>query len=186
MSNTYPGIVPNDDSRAMLFIDGANLHATQKALGWEIDFAKLLNVFRKKGSLNRAYYFTAVHEDGEENTLAPMLDYLSFNGYTLVTKPVKTFYSPDHVVTYKGNMDVEIAIYMLQYVDNYDHAYLFSGDGDFRAAVEAIQSKGKIVTVVSALDIRRSKIADELRRQTDFFVDLKYCKDQLERNGKRN
>ena len=161
---------PND--RLALFIDGANLYSAARALNADLDFKKLVELYRTKGHLVRAYYYTAVVEGEEFSPIKPLVDWLDYNGFTVVTKPVKRFTDAEGRTRNKGNMDIEIAVDMLGLVDRLDHAVLFSGDGDFRRLVQAVQGKGVRVTVVSTVKSQPPQIADELRRQADVFVDL--------------
>ncbi len=158
--------------RFALFIDGANLYATAKALGFDIDYKKLLVLFRSKGHMVRALYYTALAEDQEYSSIRPLVDWLDYNGYTMVTKPTKEFTDASGRRKIKGNMDIELAVDAMELAENLDHVVLFSGDGDFRSLVEALQQKGKRVSVVSTLSTQPSMIADELRRQADIFIDL--------------
>jgi uncharacterized LabA/DUF88 family protein len=155
-----------------LFIDGANLYATAKSLGFDIDYKRLLQEFQGKGYLLRAYYYTALAEDQEYSSIRPLIDWLDYNGYTVVTKPTKEFVDVAGRRKVKGNMDIELAVDVMQMAESVDHIVLFSGDGDFRSLVEAVQRKGRKVSVVSTLSTQPPMIADELRRQADFFVDL--------------
>jgi uncharacterized LabA/DUF88 family protein len=155
-----------------LFIDGANLYATSKSLGFDIDYKRLLQEFQSKGYLLRAYYYTALAEDQEYSSIRPLIDWLDYNGYTVVTKPTKEFVDATGRRKIKGNMDIELAVNVMEMTDSVDHFVLFSGDGDFRSMVEAVQRKGRKVTVVSTLATQPPMIADELRRQADNFVDL--------------
>src|SRR5690606_7559212 len=148
--------------RIALFIDGANLYAAAKALNHDLDFRKLIDEFRRKGVLVRAYYYTAIVEGEEFSPIKPLIDWLDYNGFTLVTKPVKRFTDAQGHTRTKGNMDMEMAVDMLEMAPHLDHAILFSGDGDFRRAVEAVQAKGVRVTVVSTLRSQPPQIADEL------------------------
>jgi uncharacterized LabA/DUF88 family protein len=158
--------------RVALFIDGANLYATAKTLGFDIDYKKLLQHFRGKGQLVRALYYTALAEDQEYSSIRPLIDWLDYNGFTIVTKPTKEFTDAQGRRKIKGNMDIELAVDAMQLADSLDHVVLFSGDGDFRSLVEALQQKGKRVSVVSTLQTQPPMVADELRRQADQFVDL--------------
>ncbi len=167
--------------RIALFIDGANLYATARALDMEIDYKAVRAYFANQGRLIRAFYYTAILEDQEYSPLRPLIDWLDYNGFTLVTKPVKEFTDAQGQRKIKGNMDIEIAVDMLNISDNLDHVILFSGDGDFRRLLEAIQRRGTRVTVISSNSTRPSMIADELRRQADQFVDLKDLKDLIGR-----
>lgn len=155
-----------------LFIDGANLYAAAKTLGFDIDYRRLLKVFGEHGYLMRAYYYTALAEDAEYSSIRPLIDWLDYNGYRVVTKPTKEFFDSAGRRKIKGNMDIELAIDAMEAAQNVDHIVLFSGDGDFRRLVEAIQRKGRKVTVISTLTTQPPMIADELRRQADHFVDL--------------
>jgi len=164
-----------------LFIDGANLYATAKALGFDVDYRKLLAEFQSKGYLLRAYYYTALAEDQEYSSIRPLIDWLDYNGYTVVTKPTKEFVDAAGRRKIKGNMDIELAVDAMEMVDTIDHVVLFSGDGDFRSLVEALQRKGRKVTVVSTLASQPPMIADELRRQADHFLDLAGLRDKVGR-----
>jgi len=165
-----------------LFIDGANLHATAKSLTFDIDYKRLLTFFRSKGQLVRALYYTAIIEDQEYSSIRPLIDWLDYNGYTMVTKPTKEFTDAAGRRKIKGNMDIELAVDAMEMAANLDHLVLFSGDGDFRSLVEAIQHKGKRVSVVSSLRSQPPMVADELRRQADQFIDLADLADKIDRD----
>ncbi|MBF0158127.1 MAG: NYN domain-containing protein [Magnetococcales bacterium] len=171
------------DQRVVIFIDGSNLYAAMRALNFDFDYKKLLLYFQSSCRLVRAYYYTALGDDQEYSPIRPLVDWLAYNGYTVVTKPIKEYIDPvtGHRRT-KGNMDIEIAIGMISMAPHYDHAVLFSGDGDFRCIVEAVQNQGKQVTVVSSLVTQPPMIADELRRQADDFIELDYIKNELMRD----
>ena len=159
--------------RIALFIDGANLYSAARSLNIDIDYKKLLDEFRKRGVLMRAYYYTAIVEEQEYSPIRPLVDWLDYNGFTMVTKPARRYVdSSTGQSRTKGNMDMEIAVDMLEMAPHLDHAVLFSGDGDFRRVVEAVQRKGVRVTVVSTVRSQPPMAADELRRQADTFVDL--------------
>ena len=155
-----------------LFIDGANLYATAKTLGFDIDYKRLLREFQSRGYLLRAFYYTAVIEDQEYSSIRPLIDWLDYNGYTVVTKATKEFVDQSGRRKVKGNMDIELAVDAMEIAPHVDHIVLFSGDGDFRSLVEAMQRKGVRVTVVSTISTQPPMIADELRRQADIFLDL--------------
>jgi uncharacterized LabA/DUF88 family protein len=158
--------------RLGLFIDGSNLYAAARALGFDIDYKKLLDVFRKNGQLIRAFYYTALIEDQEYSPIRPLVDWLDYNGYTMVTKPTKEFTDATGRRKLKGNMDIELAIDVMEMAEHLDHVVLFSGDGDFRRLVDAVQRKGVRVTVVSTIRSNPPMVADELRRQADTFMEL--------------
>jgi uncharacterized LabA/DUF88 family protein len=155
-----------------LFIDGANLYATSKSLGFDIDYKKMLKYFNREAYLLRAYYYTALIEDQEYSSIRPLIDWLDYNGYRVVTKPTKEFTDSAGRRKVKGNMDIELAIDALDLVGTVDHYVLFSGDGDFRSLVESLQRKGRKVSVVSTVATQPAMIADDLRRQADHFIDL--------------
>ncbi|WP_339716078.1 NYN domain-containing protein [uncultured Sneathiella sp.] len=169
------------EERIALFIDGSNLYAAARALGFDIDYKRLLSEFASQGRLVRAFYYTALIEDQEYSPIRPLVDWLDYNGYTMVTKPTKEFTDSTGRRKYKGNMDIELAIDMMELAKHIDHAVLFSGDGDFRRLVESIQRQGVRVTVVSTVKSQPPMIADELRRQADFFIELKDMENKVGR-----
>lgn len=168
--------------KIVLFIDGANLFAASKSLGFDIDYRKLLEAFRKRGYLLRAYYYTAVIEDLEFSSIRPLIDWLDYNGYTVVTKPAKEFTDLQGRRKIKGNMDLELAIDAMEQAQTVDHLVIFSGDGDFTTLVEALQRKGRKVSVVSTLSTQPPMIADDLRRQADHFIDLVSLRSEIDRH----
>ena len=163
---TVPG------EKIALFIDGANLYATAKSLGFDIDYKKLLREFQSRGYLLRAFYYTAVIEDQEYSSIRPLIDWLDYNGYSVVTKATKEFVDQTGRRKVKGNMDIELAVDAMEIAGTIDHMVLFSGDGDFRSLVEAVQRKGVRVTVISTISTQPPMVADELRRQADIFTDI--------------
>ena len=173
---------PTSDKIA-LFIDGANLYATAKTLGFDIDYKRLLKEFQSRGKLVRAFYYTAIIEDQEYSSIRPLIDWLDYNGYTVVTKATKEFIDPSGRRKVKGNMDIELAVDAMELAEHVDQIVLFSGDGDFRSLVEAVQRRGVRVTVVSTISSQPPMIADELRRQADQFIDLTSISEFIQRDG---
>ena len=173
----------HSNERVGLFIDGANLYASARALGFDIDYKQLLVLFRSQARLVRVMYYTALLEDQEYSPIRPLIDWLDYNGYTLVTKPAKEFTDSSGRRKIKGNMDIELAVDMLEISEHLDHVVLFSGDGDFRRLVEAVQRRGKKVTVISTVDSSPPMAADELRRQADVFIDLNSLRNKISRKG---
>ncbi|WP_176084003.1 NYN domain-containing protein [Martelella sp. HB161492] len=165
-----------------LFIDGANLYAASKSLGFDIDYRKLLSAFQKKAYLLRAYYYTALIEDQEYSSIRPLIDWLDYNGYKVVTKPAKEFTDSMGRRKIKGNMDIELAIDAMEQSATVDHLVIFSGDGDFTTLVEALQRKGRKVSVVSTMATQPPMIADDLRRQADHFIDLMSLRSEVGRD----
>src|SRR5690606_1218639 len=162
----------NPQDRLALFIDGANLYAAARSLGFDIDYKKLLDLFRDNTRLVRAFYYTAPVEDQEYSPIRPLIDWLDYNGYTMVTKPTKEFTDAYGRRKIKGNMDIELATDVMEIADKVDHVVIFSGDGDFRRLVEAVQRKGVRVSIVSTIRSQPPMVADELRRQADNFIEL--------------
>ncbi|MDB5605978.1 MAG: hypothetical protein JWP25_2878 [Bradyrhizobium sp.] len=159
-------------NKIALFVDGANLYATCKTLGFDIDYKKLLREFENRGTILRAFYYTAIIEDQEFSAIRPLIDWLDYNGYSVVTKAAKEYVDPSGRRKVKGNMDIEIAVDAMELAGHVDQIVLFSGDGDFRSLVAAVQRRGVHVTVVSTISVKPPMIADELRRQADVFTDL--------------
>ena len=172
---------PNE--RIGLFIDGSNLYASARALGLDVDYKRLHQHFSKQANLVRAYYYTALLDDQEYSPIRPLVDWLDYNGYNMITKPVKEFTDPTGRRTIKGNMDIELAVDVLELSKSLDHVVIFSGDGDFRRLVEAVQMRGVRVTIVSTLKSQPPMVADELRRQADNFIDLVELKNEITKIG---
>src|SRR6201993_3978416 len=173
--------VPNVEVRARmsastgtiaLFIDGANLYSTARTLGFDIDYRRLLKEFQSRGAVLRAFYYTAVIEDQEYCSVRPLIDWLDYNGFTVVKKATKEFIDASGRRKVKGSMDIELAADAMELAEHIDQMVLFSGDGDFRSLVEAVQRHGVRVTVVSTIATQPPMVADELRRQADVFLDL--------------
>ncbi len=174
--------MPSSSNKIALFIDGANLYATAKTLGFDIDYKRLLKEFQSRGTLLRAFYYTAIIEDQEFSSIRPLIDWLDYNGYTVVTKATKEFIDAGGRRKVKGNMDVELAVDAMELAEYIDQMVLFSGDGDFRSLVEAVQRRGVHVTVVSTISSQPPLIADELRREADVFTDLVELKSKIARD----
>jgi uncharacterized LabA/DUF88 family protein len=174
--------MPSFSNKIALFIDGANLYATSKTLGFDIDYKRLLKEFQSPGTLLRAFYYTAIIQDPEFTSIRPLVDWLDYNGYTVVTKATKEFIDASGRRKVKGNMDIELAIDAMELAEHIDQMVLFSGDGDFRSLVEAVQRRGVRVTVVSTISSQPPMIADELRRQADVFTDLLELKSKIGRD----
>ena len=160
------------DERLALFIDGANLYAATRALGFDIDYKLLRAEFMRRGKLVRAFYYTALVDSEEYSPIRPLIDWLDYNGFTLVTKPAKEFTDSSGRRKVKGNMDIELACDAMEMANYVEHIVLFSGDGDFKSLVGALQRKGVRVSIVSTIRSQPPMIADDLRRQADNFIEL--------------
>lgn len=158
--------------RIALFVDGANFYSTGKSLEFDIDYKKMLELFKEKGRLVAARYYTAIIENEDYSPIRPLVDWLNYNGYQVISKPAKSYTDRDGRNRIKGNMDIELALGMVELADHVDHIVLCSGDGDFTAAVEACQRKGTRVSVLSSMRTKPSMLADELRRQANDVIEL--------------
>ncbi|MBR0716577.1 NYN domain-containing protein [Bradyrhizobium liaoningense] len=174
--------MPSSSSKIALFIDGSNLHSTAKALGFDIDYKCLLKEFESRGTLVRACYYTTISESQEYSSIRPLLDWLAYNGFTVVMKATKEFVDASGRRKIKGNIDLELTVDAMELADRIDEMVLFSGQGDFRPLVEAVQRHGVRVTVVSSLATQPSTIADELRRQADVFCDIRELQPRIGRD----
>lgn len=168
--------------RVALFIDGANLYSAARSLGFDIDYKRLLALFQNKGRLIRAFYYTALVEEQEYSPIRPLIDWLDYNGYTMITKPAREFTDAYGRRKMRGNMDIELAVDMMEIAERLDHIVLFSGDGDFRRLVESVQRRGVRVTVVSTTRSQPPMTSDDLRRQADSFVELADLMPHIQRN----
>jgi uncharacterized LabA/DUF88 family protein len=169
------------DEKTVVFIDGANLYATARGLDFDIDYKKLLSLFQERSNLIRAYYYTVLIEDQEYSPIRPLVDWLDYNGFTLVTKPAKDFTDSNGRRRIRNSISVDLAVDMIEIAERVDHIVLFSGDGSYRSLLEAVQRRGARVTVVSTVANSSATIADELRRQADSFVDLNSLRDDIAR-----
>jgi uncharacterized LabA/DUF88 family protein len=169
-------------SKMALFIDGANTYAAAKTLGFDIDYKRLLKEFQGRGVLLRAFYYTAIIEDQEFLSIRPLIDWLGYNGFTVVTKTTKEFIDAGGRRKLKGNLDIELTVDAMELAEHVDEIVLFSGDGNFRSLVEAVQRRGVRVTVVSTVSSHPPMVADELRRQADVFIDLVALKSKFGRD----
>jgi uncharacterized LabA/DUF88 family protein len=169
------------DERLALFIDGSNLYAAAKALNFDIDYKLLRAEFMRRGKLLRAFYYTALLENDEYSPIRPLVDWLNYNGFTMVTKAAKEYTDSMGRRKVKGNMDIELCVNAMELAPHVDHIVLFSGDGDFRPLCESLQRQGVRVSVVSTIRSQPPMIADELRRQADNFIELDDLRDVIGR-----
>ncbi|MGB3624599.1 MAG: NYN domain-containing protein [Henriciella sp.] len=160
------------DERLALFIDGAGLYSTARTLGLEIDFRKLLSEFTDRGRLLRANYYTTIVESDEYSPVRPLVDWLAYNGFSVISKPAREYTDREGRRRFRGNMNVEMSVDMLETAPHADHLVLFAGDGDLRQAVAAVKRRGCRVSIVSSIKGQPQTIADELRREADTFIDL--------------
>jgi uncharacterized LabA/DUF88 family protein len=169
------------DDRLALFIDGANLYAAAKALGFDVDYKLLRQEFDRRGKLMRAFYYTALIEGDEYSPIRPLVDWLHYNGFCVVSKPAREYTDAVGRRKIKGNMDIELAVNAIELAPRLDHAVIFSGDGDFRPLIESLQRQGVRVSVVSTIRSQPPMISDDLRRQADNFIELDALRDIIGR-----
>ena len=174
------------DDRLALFIDGANLYSAAKGLNFDVDYKLLRQEFARRGRLVRAFYYTALLENDEYSPVRPLVDWLNYNGFALVTKPAREYTDAQGRRKIKGNMDIELAVDALELAPSMDHAVIFSGDGDFKPLIAALQRKGVRVSVVSTMKSQPPMISDELRRQADNFIELEDLRGVIGRVSKED
>ena len=172
----------NAVSKIAVFIDGANLYATAKTLGFDIDYKKLLRELQSRGDLLRAFYYTAIFEDQEYSSIRPLVDWLDYNGYSAVTKVSKEYVDASGRRKVKSDMDIELMVDAMEIAAHVDEILRFSCDGDVRPLGESLQRRGVRVTVVSTIVCQPPMIADELRRQADAFIDLQELRTRIGRD----
>ncbi|MEM6603746.1 MAG: NYN domain-containing protein [Pseudomonadota bacterium] len=170
-----------EEEKVSIFIDGANLYGAAKSLNLDIDYRRLKQQFARFGRLVRIYYYTAIMDDAEYSPVRPLVDWLDYNGYNLVTKPIREYVDSAGRKKYKGSMDIDLAVDAMLAADYVDHIMIFSGDGDYRCLVEGLQRKGCRVSVISTIVTQPPMIADELRRQADMFIELNDLRSYVER-----
>lgn len=170
-----------NDFKICVFIDGANLYAASKTLDFQVDFDKLLKRFEP---WRATYYSVLLPSDADADDKSfqkqrPMFDYLEHNGYQLVTKEAREFIDHNGARKIKGDMDVNIAVDMLEACSYANEIVLFSGDGDLLPAIEAIKRRGVFISVVSTKETAH----ESLRKKADEFIELKDIINDLKRSS---
>ena len=169
--------------RVAFFIDGANFYQTARSLNIDIDYRRMLNSFAGDAYLLRAHYYTALADDQEFSSLRPLIDWLDYNGFHITTKPMREFTDNNgQRRRVRPGLDVDLTVDAMTLCDEVNHIVLFSGDGNYRPLVEALQKRGRKVSIVSSLKTNPSMVSDELRRQADHFLDLADLVDRLGRD----
>ena len=140
----------NKNGRTAVFIDASNIYHSQKHLGFQIDFKKLLNYFKKETNLSSIYFYTAY--DTEHKKQKSFLDFLEIIGYRVRTKKVKFIKDKDNESGgfHKGNLDVELTMDVIENKNDYETFVLASGDSDFAPLLQLMKMKyGKICVVMA-------------------------------------
>ncbi|PTA67786.1 LabA-like NYN domain-containing protein [Deinococcus arcticus] len=166
--------------RIALFIDGANVYAAAKRLGWNFDHRKILDYFAAQGTLHNAFYYTAVPVPMDDKQKR-FTDALTYMGYTVRTRPLREVSDDSGEVSRRASLDIEIVTDLLLTSDRFDTAVLLTGDGDFERPVEALRARGKRVVVACIAEMTSA----ELRNAADEYVDFKDIREQVERPGYR-
>lgn len=170
--------------RTAMFIDGVAIYHTGRALGFDVNYKLLQEYVAKRCRLVRASYYTAVGDGTEFDALRPLVDWLAYNDYTVVTKPMREFVDKEGRTRRKGDMSVDMAVDVMTMLDHVEHVVLCTGDGDFVPLVKACKSRGKRVSVISTIAVKPPLINDELRREADHFIDLKSLQGDVARTDK--
>lgn len=167
------------DENLALFIDGPNFYATARALHFDVDYKRLLEFFQSKGRLLRASYFTPLAETDDHIAIRPLVDWMQYNGWNVVTKPAKVFEGEDGRQRLKGNTDIDLVVEAIKLAPSISHAVLFTGSRDFTPLVRILQELGTRVTVISSFRTETPMISDDLRRQADIFIELDSMRDSI-------
>lgn len=174
------------DENLALFVDGPNFYSTARTLCFDVDYKRLLETFQSKGRLLRASYFTPLVEGDEHVAVRPLVDWMQYNGWNVVTKRAKTYVGEDGRSRTKGNIDVEIAVEAMKLAPTIAHAVLFTGNRDFVPLVAFLQERGTRFTVVSSMRTQPQMISDDLRRQADAFMELDQLRDSIARKPRND
>ena len=169
------------DEPLALFVDGQNLYYTARSLQFDVDFKRVLDVFQSKGRRLRASYCTTLAESDEHVAIRPLIDWMQYNGWNVVTKPARVFEGDDGRKRIKGNTDIELAVEAMKLAPSIAHAVIFSGNRDFVPLVAFLQERGTRVTVISSIRTQPPMISDELRRQADAFIEIDTLRDAIAR-----
>ena len=145
-----------------VFVDVANIFYAAKAAGVDIDYVTLLKASSAGRDLVRAYAYTGLDPDNENQR--NFHDFLRRSGYKVVSKDIRKY--GDGKV--KANLDIELVVDMMKTARNLDVAIVVSGDGDFAPAIRAVQEQGVRVEVVSF----RGNTSSDLMDVADQFTDI--------------
>jgi uncharacterized LabA/DUF88 family protein len=160
-------------------------HSATRALGFDIDYRRLLQEFASRGTLVRPFYYTLIIEEPQFSSVRPLVDWLDYNGFTVVAKRARDYSDGEGRRRFNRNMSIELSVDAMELTRHVDQIILFSGDGAFWPLVQAIQRRDVHVTVVSTMKSHPPVVADELRRQADVFTDLEALQPKIAREGSR-
>jgi len=149
-TRAMPDMFLRPADRIAIFVDGANMDGACRDAGYYLDYFKVGNFLRGKASFRAAYYYIADFT-AQDPLQIKFLDFLAHSGFIVRKKPVKVIVDRDTgAKTFKANVDTEMVLDMVNTADNYDVAFLMSGDSDFERCVDLLRSRGKRVYVVSS------------------------------------
>jgi uncharacterized LabA/DUF88 family protein len=170
VNRAMPEMFLKPSDRVAIFVDGANMDGACRDAGYYLDYFKVGAFLRGKASFRQAFYYIADFT-AQDPLQIRFLDFLAHSGYIVRKKPVKVLVDKETgAKTYKANVDTEMVLDMVNTCDNYDVAFLLSGDSDFERCVDLLRSRGKRVYVMTA----EKTISRELSHVADkpiFFIE---------------
>ena len=162
--------------RVAVFVDAANILYSQQTLGWEIDYAKLLNYLKSETEIVSANFYSGKISKNQKQV--DFFNKMQSFGYQVITKEVKWIKDRGgKILKGKGNLDIELALDVAQAIESFDTLVLMSGDSDFAVLVDLVRSKNKKVVVIST----KYHISKELIEKANKYINLKFLKDQIRR-----
>lgn len=156
-----------------MLIDGPSIYQICRSLDVEIDYQALRSIFADAGYLVQARYYTTILNDQLYSPLRPLIDWLSYNGFIVVTRTMKAGQDSEQCRRLDHGIVVALAVDAIEISSRLDHVILFTGNGDFLRLVQLLQRRTVRTTVVGTVNGPSSMSSDELRRQADTFVDLR-------------
>lgn len=173
--STIKKIIYRQSTKAVVFIDAANVIYSQRSLKWQIDFKKLMDYFKNNYQLDNVYFYFAYLKDDKKQQ--GFFGKLKQWGYKVRTKEVKLIRQLDGTTLKKGNLDVELTIDAVKELRQYSTAILMSGDSDFHALVKYLQGKNKKVVVISS----KGHVAFELLKAANKYINFNNLREFVER-----
>jgi uncharacterized LabA/DUF88 family protein len=172
-SRIDPSRVVGMNDRVAMFIDGANMDLASRMAGYFVDYKKARQYFLAHGLFYAAFYYIADFT-AKDPLQQRYLDFLSHADYIVRRKAVKVIRDQEtgETVT-KANVDTELILDLINTADNYDLAFLFSGDSDFERAVDLLRSRGKRVYIVTSKQVGSRELFYVADKPIFFLEDFK-------------